>query len=77
MRWEGKDVYVYPSNIRRLAELAGFEGSGQELIVKLTFVNGFPESIFVTFQQLSNLKTLEISELVSTANVLTTKSLRK
>ena len=58
IRWANEDVDVYASNIQRLAELAGFEGSGQDQIVKLTFVNGFPESISVALQQLPNVKML-------------------
>ena len=41
--------------------------------MKLTFVNGFPESISLTQQQLPNVKMLEISELILTDWVLTAK----
>ena len=68
MRWTGE-----ASNIQRLAKLAWFEGSGHDQIVKLTFVYGIPESISMALQQLPNVKVLEISELISTARVLTPK----
>ena len=73
MRWAGEAVDVYASNIQRLTELAGFERSGQDQIVKLTFVNEFPDYISVALQQLPYMKMPEFSELISTARVLTAK----
>ena len=64
MRLASEAVEVYTSNIRRLVELAGFEGSDQDQIVKLTYVNGFSESISVALKQLSNVKTLETAKRI-------------
>ena len=73
MRWDSKAADVHSSNIQRLAGLAEFEGSSQDQITKLTFVNGSPESISIALKQLPNVKTLEISEMILIARVLTAK----
>ena len=73
MRWASEAVDVYASNIQRLAELARFEGSGQDQIMKLTFVNGFLGKNSVALKPLPNMKMLEISELILTARMLTVK----
>ena len=41
--------------------------------MKMTFVNGFLKSISVTLQRFPHVKTQKISELISTANVITAK----
>ena len=50
MKWTGEPVDVYANEVRRLAGLAGFSGDGLERIVKLTFVNGFPDNISIELQ---------------------------
>ena len=77
IRWASEGVDIYTSNMQRLTELAGFEGSGKAQIVKLTFINGFSESISMALQQLPNVKTLEISELILTTKVLTVKRIQE
>ena len=67
---------IYVSNLWRQAELAEFEGSGQDQIMKLTFVYGFPKIISMALQQLPNVKMLEISKLISTRE-LTTKRVQE
>ena len=69
----GAAVNVNASHIWRLKELAGFEGSGQDKIVKLTFISSFPESISEALQHLPDMKMLEISELILSTRVLTAK----
>lgn len=57
-------------NIQRLLVLAGFIGRRLDQIVKLTFVNGSPESTSVALQQLPGINEMDISELIPTAKVL-------
>ena len=73
LKWVGEQVDVYANEIRRLAGLSGFKGEGLERIIKLTFVNGFPDHISVALQQVPNVETMEMSELVTNARVLTMK----
>ena len=43
-RWSGEKVDVYANEIRRLAGLAGLEEDGLENVVRLTYINGLPDS---------------------------------
>ena len=72
-RWSGENVDVCANEIRRLAGLAGFEKDGIENIVRLTFINGFPDSISASLQQLPNIKFMPVCELIESARVLTSK----
>ena len=72
-KWTGEQVDVYANEIRRLAGLAGFEGVGLEKIVKLTFVNGFPDGISVALQQVPDILTVSMSDAISRARILTAK----
>ena len=54
LKWTGEPVDVYANEIRRLAGLAKFVGAGLENVVKLTFVNGFPDNIKHGFCHQSN-----------------------
>ena len=72
-RWSGEKVDVYANEIRRLVGLAGFEEDGLENVVRLTFINGLPDLISVSMQQLPNVKCMPNSELVERARVFTTK----
>ena len=56
--------------VRRLAGLAGFEGAGLDRIVRLTVVNGFPDTISCELQQLSGVIKVEMSEIISRARIL-------
>lgn len=67
MRWTGEQVDVYANEIRRLAE---FTGENLERIVKLTFMNGFPDSISIELQQVENITTLTMSEILTRARIL-------
>ena len=49
-RWSCEKVDVYANEIRRLAGLAGFEEDGLENVVRLTFINGLPDSISASMQ---------------------------
>lgn len=73
LKWVGEQVDVYANEIRRLAGLAGFTGEGLERIIKLTFVNGFPDQISVALQQVQNIDVIAMSDLVTKARVLATK----
>ena len=68
--WSGEQVDVYANEIRRLAGLAGFTGENLEKMVKLTFVNGFPDSVGVELQQVENVLTLTMSDLLTRARIL-------
>lgn len=73
MKWTGEPVDVYANEIRRLAGLAKFDKAGMENVVKLTFVNGFPDSISVSLQQVPNVLKMEMSDLISHARILSSK----
>lgn len=64
---------VYANEIRRLAGLAGFTGDSLERMVKLTFVNGFPDSISVELQQMENILSMPMSDVLTRARVLAAK----
>lgn len=72
-KWVGEQVDVYANEIRRLAGLAGFSGDGLEQIVKLTFVNGFPDSISIALQTLPKVESMTMSDLITRARVLASK----
>lgn len=44
-RWSGEQVDVFANDLRRLGRLAGFKGDALETVVKLAFINGFPDYI--------------------------------
>ena len=71
MKWTGEPVDVFANEIRRLAGLAEFEGEALEKIVKLSFVNSFPESISVELQQITGLQKMTMSDVLSRARILT------
>ena len=58
---------------RRLAGLAGFTSDRQNNIVRLTFVNGFPDNISVNIQQASHIMTMPMSDIISRARILSSK----
>lgn len=70
LKWAGQPVDVYANEIRRLAGLAQFEGKELEKITKLTFVNGFPNSISVELQQIDKILSLPMSDVLSRARIL-------
>lgn len=70
MRWTGEQVDVYANEVRRLAGLAGFTGASLEKLVKLTFVNGFPDSISTELQQVEKIESLSVSEILTRARIL-------
>lgn len=72
-KWTGEKVDVYANEIRRLADLAGFADSGLNNVVKLSFVNGFPDSIGVQLQQLPRVKSMTMSELIEKARILSSR----
>ena len=70
MKWGGEQVDVFANEIRRLAGLAGFVGDGLEQVVKLTFVNGFPDNVRVELMQVENVMKLGMSDILVRARVL-------
>lgn len=73
LKWTGEQVDVYANEIRRVAGLAGFTGDGLEKIVKLTFVNGFPDGISVALQQVPDILTVPMSDSITRARILSAK----
>ncbi|XP_068240111.1 uncharacterized protein [Palaemon carinicauda] len=73
LKWTGEPVDVYANEIRRLKGLAKYDKVGLENVVKLTFVNGFPDNISVALQQLPNVMTMAMSKLISHARILSSK----
>ena len=51
LKWNGESVDVYATEIRRLVGLSGIGGTGANVLIKLAFVHGFPESMSVELQQ--------------------------
>lgn len=72
-KWTGEPVDVFATEIRRLAGLAKFTGTGLENLVKLTFINGFPDQVGVALQQMPNVLKLEMSDILDRARILTAK----
>lgn len=72
-RWSGETVDVYMTELRRLAGLSGFSGIGLETCVRLSFVNGMPDNIGSVLQQMPDVRTTSLSELLSRARVLVSK----
>ena len=70
MRWKGDSVDVYAIEIRRLAGLAGFKKVGLDHIVRMAFVNGFPEAINVELQQMCASECKPLSDLIARARIL-------
>ena len=62
---------VYANEIRKLACLAGITGDGLEHIVRLIFVNGFPDYIRMELKQVENIKTMSVSDILSMTRALT------
>lgn len=70
MKWTGQPVDVYANEIRRLAGLAGLKGEGLESVVRLTFVNGLPDTISASLQQVDGVMGKPVSDIISVARVL-------
>ena len=73
MKWTGEPVDVFANEISRLAGLAKFEGEGLVNVQRLTFVNGFPDNISIALQQVPNILTMDMSEVISQARILSSK----
>lgn len=73
LKWTGEPVDVFANEIRRLASLAKFSGEGLENVMKLSFVNGFPDHVSVALQRVPNISKIEMSELISHARILSSK----
>ena len=71
MRWMGEPIDAFVTEIRRLAGLAGFVGE-IENVVRLTFINSFPDSISIELQQIDGIATMDMSKIITKARVLTT-----
>ena len=69
-RWDGEQVDVFANELMRLGGLAGFCGEALEKMVKLTFVNGFPDNVSCELQQTPNVMSVGMSELISRARIL-------
>lgn len=70
-RWAGEQVDVFVNELKRLGGLAGFSGRELDRLVRLNFVNGFPDSISCDLQQMSGVFDVKLSDLISKARILT------
>ena len=70
VKWAGEPVDVYATELRRLVGLAGLSGAGAETLIKLAFVDGFPESIRMELQQVEGINNLKVTDLLSRARIL-------
>ena len=75
IKWTGKQFDVFTNEIRRLTGLAGFTNDGLNNIVRLTFVNGFPDNINVNLQQTSHIMTMpmHMPDIISRARIQSSK----
>ena len=69
-KWKGEAVDIYVNELRRLVGLAVLEGTSCEHVVKLAFVSGFPDDISVELQQIPNIKTVHMTEVLTRARIL-------
>ena len=60
---------MFVNKIRRLAGLAGFTNDGLNNIVRLKFVNGFPD-ISLNLKQASQIMTILMSHIIFRARIL-------
>lgn len=70
VKWAGEPVDVYATEIRRLVGLSGLKDEGAETVIKLAFVNGFPESIRGELQQVDGIENLKVTDILSRARIL-------
>ena len=70
--WCGESVEVYANELRRLAGLAGFTGPAADHVVKLAFVQGFPDDIGVELQQIPDVEgsSVTMEGLIARARIL-------
>ena len=71
VKWAGESVDVLSTELRRLAGLAGFTGAEVEKVVRLAFINSFPDSISIDLQQIDGINTMSVSKILMRARVLT------
>ena len=65
----GQQVEVFFKKIRRLVYFVGFSGVGLDTILKLTFINGFLDTINTILQQVSGVMTNFMSDIISRASI--------
>lgn len=65
------DVYANAKDLRRLGRECGFEGNALDQIVKLVFVNGFPNDISKELQQMDGMKGVSFEMIITRAQMLT------
>ena len=75
-QWTGEPVEVFANNLRRMARGCGLEKEGLEQVVKLAFINGFPDSISVELQQVEGVDSMVVSQLINRARILATSGPR-
>ena len=71
-RWNGEQVDVFANELRRLGGLSGLSGDGLDRVTKFAFVNGFPDNISCELQQVNDIFSMPMSEVLSRARVLVT-----
>lgn len=71
MKWTGEPVDVYANEISRMADLAGFTGGNLKHIIRLAFVNGFPDYIGMELKQAENIEKMSVNAILSRARILT------
>ena len=70
-KWVGEPVDVFVNSVRKLARGSGFEGEGLEQAVRLTLVTGFPDHIAVELQQIPDVESMPVADILKRARILT------
>lgn len=70
LKWAGEPVDVFANELRRWGGLAGFKGAELEKVVKLTFINALPEKASLDLQQVENITTLPMGDVLTRARII-------
>ena len=74
VKWTGEPVDVFANNIWKLARGSGLKGDGLEQVVKLVFITGFPDHIAVELQQIQDVETMSVGDVLKRARILASNS---
>jgi len=70
LEWRGESVDIFATNLRRLARESGFTEPAIDDIVRLAFITGVPHNVSMELQQLQDVESLPVADILSRARVL-------